>query len=167
MRLFLISIILLFGIHAYTQENNLSIGLQGNLPTSGLSMRYDFKNRTQIQVSYAFSRSLFSLSRDLYGGKYSYYFKKYKFVEPYTFAGLMLMKYNGYPEFDNSNIFYSNRTKLSYGLGGGIQTTFFKRVGISFELGFGKYNVNNLNEDYSFESGMGVHYFFRKRSNLK
>ena len=163
MRLLILSTFLLFSLYSFSQENNFSIGLQGNLPTSGLSMRYDFKNRTQLQVSYSFSRSSFSISRDIYGGKYSYYFKKYKFIEPYTFVGLVLMKYKRFPEFNNGNFFYSNGTKLSYGLGGGIQSTFFKRVGVSFELTFGKYNINNLNEDFGFNSGVGIHYFIRKR----
>lgn len=162
MKSLMLSTFLLLSVYSFSQENNFSFGLQGSYPTSGLSMRYDFKNRTQIQLSYSNSKGLITY-KDLLGGKYSYFFKKLKFIEPYAFVGLMFLNFKQFPQYDKNGIYYSNGTKLSYGLGGGIQTTFFKRVGISLELGFGKYNVNSLNEDIRFESGMGIHYFIRKR----
>ena len=158
MRLLLFTTFLLFGVYYYSQENNFSIGIQTNYPTKGLSLRYDLNNRSQFQLSYTIFKDFF-VDRSLYGGKYSYYFKTNKsFIEPYSYIGVMLMKYNEERDFLDGN-----GTTFSYGLGGGIQSTLFKRIGVSVELGVGKYNFNSSNEDFSFNTGFGIHYFIRKR----
>lgn len=159
MRLLLLSTFLLFSLYSISQENNFSIGLQTNYPTKGLSLRYDLKNRSQFQLSYTIFNETW-IDRRLYGGKYSYYFKTNKsLIEPYSYIGVMLMKFTP-EEFD---FLGGNGTTFSYGIGGGIQSTLFKRIGVSVELGVGKYNFNSSNEDFSFNSGIGIHYFMRKR----
>ena len=158
MRLLLLSTFLLFGVYSYSQENNFSIGIQTNYPTKGLSLRYDLNNRSQFQLSYTIFKDFF-VDRSLYGGKYSYYFKTNKsFIEPYSYIGVMLMKYNVERDFLDGN-----GTTFSYGIGGGIQSTLFKRIGVSVEGGYGKYNFNKSNEDFGFVGGFGLHYFFKRK----
>jgi hypothetical protein len=161
MRLLLLSTFLLFSLYSFSQNKNLGIGFQTTFPTKGFSLRYDLDSVNQYQLSYTTFKD-YSLDRTLYGGKYSRIINRFKYFQSYTYVGFMIMNYNqqGLPtNYGNEK----SGTTFSYGLGVGIQNTFFHRLNLSLEGGYGKYNFNKSNEDFGFVGGFGLHYFFKRK----
>jgi hypothetical protein len=162
MKYYLLSFFLLVSIFSFSQNKNLSIGLQSNFPTKGLSLKLDIDSTNQIQLSYSLYKDFFS-NRNLYGWKYSRTINKFKYFQSYTYVGFMIMSYSllGVPINNYGN--EKNGTTFSYGLGVGIQNTLFHRLNLSLEGGYGKYNFNSSNEDFGFVGGFGLHYYFRRK----
>ena len=161
MRLLLLSTFLLFSLYSFSQNKNLGIGFQTTFPTKGFSLRYDLDSVNQYQLSYTIFKDN-SLDRTLYGGKYSRIINRFKYFQSYTYVGFMIMNYSqqGLPtNYGNEK----SGTTFSYGLGVGIQNTFFHRLNLSLEGGYGKYNFNKSNEDFGFVGGFGLHYFFKRK----
>lgn len=161
MRLLLLSTFLLFSLYSYSQNKNLGVGFQTTFPTKGFSLRYDLDSVNQYQLSYTIFKD-YSLDRTLYGGKYSRIINRFKYFQSYTYVGFMIMNYSqqGLPtNYGNEK----SGTTFSYGLGVGIQNTFFHRLNLSLEVGYGKYNFNKSNEDFGFVGGFGLHYFFKRK----
>jgi hypothetical protein len=161
MRLLLLSTFLLFSLYSFSQNKNLGVGFQTTFPTKGFSLRYDLDSVNQYQLSYTTFKD-YSLDRTLYGGKYSRIINRFKYFQSYTYVGFMIMNYNqqGLPtNYGNEK----SGTTFSYGLGVGIQNTFFHRLNLSLEGGYGKYNFNKSNEDFGFVGGFGLHYFFKRK----
>ncbi len=161
MRLLLLSTFLLFSLYSFSQNKNLGVGFQTTFPTKGFSLRYDLDSVNQYQLSYTTFKD-YSLDRTLYGGKYSRIINRFKYFQSYTYVGFMIMNYNqqGLPtNYGNEK----SGTTFSYGLGVGIQNTFFHRLNLSLEGGYGKYNFNKSNEDFCFVGGFGLHYFFKRK----
>jgi hypothetical protein len=161
MRLLLLSTFLLFSLYSFSQNKNLGVGFQTTFPTKGFSLRYDLDSVNQYQLSYTSFKD-YSLDRTLYGGKYSRIINRFKYFQSYTYVGFMIMNYNqqGLPtNYGNEK----SGTTFSYGLGVGIQNTFFHRLNLSLEGGYGKYNFNKSNEDFGFVGGFGLHYFFKRK----
>jgi hypothetical protein len=161
MRLLLLSTFLLFSLYSFSQNKNLGVGFQTTFPTKGFSLRYDLDSVNQYQLSYTKFKD-YSLDRTLYGGKYSRIINRFKYFQSYTYVGFMIMNYNqqGLPtNYGNEK----SGTTFSYGLGVGIQNTFFHRLNLSLEGGYGKYNFNKSNEDFGFVGGFGLHYFFKRK----
>jgi len=161
MRLLLLSTFLLFSLYSFSQNKNLGVGFQTTFPTKGFSLRYDLDSVNQYQLSYTTFKD-YSLDRTLYGGKYSRIINRFKYFQSYTYVGFMIMNYNQQGLSTN----YGNEksgTTFSYGLGVGIQNTFFHRLNLSLEGGYGKYNFNKSNEDFGFVGGFGLHYFFKRK----
>jgi len=162
MRLLLLSTFLLFSLYSFSQNKNLGVGFQTTFPTKGFSLRYDLDSINQYQLSYTTFKD-YSLDRTLYGGKYSRIINRFKYFQSYTYVGFMIMNYNqqGLPtNYGNEK----SGTTFSYGLGVGIQNTFFHRLNLSLEGGYGKYNFNKSNEDFGFVGGFGLHYFFKRKN---
>ena len=162
MRLLLLSTFLLFSLYSFSQNKNLGVGFQTTFPTKGFSLRYDLDSVNQYQLSYTTFKD-YSLDRTLYGGKYSRIINRFKYFQSYTYVGFMIMNYNqqGLPtNYGNEK----SGTTFSYGLGVGIQNTFFHRLNLSLEGGYGKYNFNKSNEDFGFVGGFGLHYFFKRKN---
>jgi hypothetical protein len=161
MRLLLLSTFLLFSLYSFSQNKNLGVGFQTTFPTKGFSLRYDLDSVNQYQLSYTTFKD-YSLDRTLYGGKYSRIINRFKYFQSYTYVGFMIMNYSqqGLPtNYGNEK----SGTTFSYGLGVGIQNTFFHRLNLSLEGGYGKYNFNKSNEDFGFVGGFGLHYFFKRK----
>ncbi len=161
MRLLLLSTFLLFSLYSFSQNKNLGVGFQTTFPTKGFSLRYDLDSVNQYQLSYTTFKD-YSLDRTLYGGKYSRIINRFKYFQSYTYVGFMIMNYNqqGLPtNYGNEK----SGTTFSYGLGVGIQNTYFHRLNLSLEGGYGKYNFNKSNEDFGFVGGFGLHYFFKRK----
>ena len=161
MRLLLLSTFLLFSLYSFSQNKNLGVGFQTTFPTKGFSLRYDLDSVNQYQLSYTTFKD-YSLDRTLYGGKYSRIINRFKYFKSYTYVGFMIMNYSqqGLPtNYGNEK----SGTTFSYGLGVGIQNTFFHRLNLSLEGGYGKYNFNKSNEDFGFVGGFGLHYFFKRK----
>jgi hypothetical protein len=161
MRLLLLSTFFLFSLYSFSQNKNLGVGFQTTFPTKGFSLRYDLDSVNQYQLSYTTFKD-YSLDRTLYGGKYSRIINRFKYFQSYTYVGFMIMNYNqqGLPtNYGNEK----SGTTFSYGLGVGIQNTFFHRLNLSLEGGYGKYNFNKSNEDFGFVGGFGLHYFFKRK----
>lgn len=162
MRLLLLSTFLLFSLYSFSQNKNLGVGFQTTFPTKGFSLRYDLDSVNQYQLSYTTFKD-YSLDRTLYGGKYSRIINRFKYFQSYTYVGFMIMNYSqqGLPtNYGNEK----SGTTFSYGLGVGIQNSFFHRLNLSLEGGYGKYNFNKSNEDFGFVGGFGLHYFFKRKN---
>jgi len=164
MKYYLLSFFLLVSIFSFSQNKNLSIGLQSNFPTKGLSLKLDIDSVNQYQLSYSLYKDFFS-NRNLYGLKYSRTINKFKYFQSYTYVGFMIMSYSllGVPINNYGN--EKNGTTFSYGLGMGIQNTLFHRLNLSLEGGYGKYNFNKSNEDFGFVGGFGLHYYFKRKKD--
>ena len=160
-KVLLLSILMFLKIFSFSQNKNLGVGFQTTFPTKGFSLRYDLDSVNQYQLSYTTFKD-YSLDRTLYGGKYSRIINRFKYFQSYTYVGFMIMNYNqqGLPtNYGNEK----SGTTFSYGLGVGIQNTFFHRLNLSLEGGYGKYNFNKSNEDFGFVGGFGLHYFFKRK----
>lgn len=161
MRLLLLSVFLLFGIYSFSQKKDFSIGIQTPFPTKGISLKYDLDSVNQYELSYTLFKD-YSLNRNLYGWKYSRKLNKFKYFESFTYVGLMVMTYKQSYLPSNSGLDEKGST-FSYGIGFGIKNTLFHRITLSLEGGVGKYNFNKPTEDFSFVSGFGLHYHFKRK----
>lgn len=142
----------------------LGIGLQSSFQIYGISLKYAFTESSMGQVTLApfgIKAGGASTSINFYGARYIYRFigndEHSVVVDPFLYAGAGLIAI----KTDFSSFGGNKRTQnvFSYSFGGGLELLLLKRVGVSFELGYGKISISSGTAVNSIVAGTGIHYY--------
>lgn len=134
-------------------KNTFGIGFQSSLPVYGLSVKYALSEQSVVQATIApFGSGDFKIN--FYGGRYIHRFQSEDALNPYLFGGLGLITFSGYGTTSSDNF-------ISYSAGGGLEYIVAGALGLSADLGYGKFGVSNGLGVSGIFLGIGIHYYIK------
>ncbi len=142
------------------------VGLQYTYPHAALSLKIGLTQHSVVQVMAA-PYSFDNTKTNFYGARYHYLFSKKPSTKlwgehsedfPYLYlgGGLLQSSTTNTSNSENTNSF------LGYMGGLGYEVIFSKRIGLSFELGYGALSVRNGETIGDLTGGGGLHIYFNK-----
>ena len=149
----LVTLIGISQLSAQSVKNTFGIGFQSSFPIYGLSAKYAISEQSVVQATIApFGSGDFKLN--FYGGRYIHRFKSDEALNPYLFAGAGLITFSGYGATASDNF-------VSYSAGGGVEYIVAGALGLSADLGYGKFGVSQGEGISGIFLGVGIHYYFK------
>jgi len=134
-------------------KHTFGVGFQSSFPIYGLSAKYAITENSVVQATIApFSSGAAAIN--FYGGRYMYRFinDNSQNLEPYVFGGAGLITFS----FAKTGYNF-----VSYSAGAGVEYIAAGTLGLSADLGYGKFSVTNDAGVAGIFLGVGLHYYIK------
>lgn len=145
---------------AQDKKNTFGLGFQSSFPIYGLSAKYAITESSVVQATIApFGIGVSKIN--FYGARYIYRFSSESSsnLDPYVFGGAGLITFStdltAYGGSKTSDNF------VSYSAGGGVEYIAAGCLGLSADLGYGKFSISQGAGVAGIFLGVGIHYYIK------